>query len=93
MTPILTTQVIPDLAPITVGTPNQPVQGGFERLLEKVNTTLKRADSLAAGYAAGRVGLTQAVLASEQADTSFQFVIALRDRALTAYQQIMNLQV
>ena len=93
MTPLLPTQVIPDLAPASTATSSQPVQGGFERALEKVNTTLQQADTMAAGYAEGKVGLTQAVLASEQADTAFQFVIALRDRALSAYQQIMNLQV
>ena len=93
MTPVLPTQVIPDLAAAGTATSSRPVQGGFDRALEKVNTTLEQADAMAAGYAEGKVGLTQAVLASEQADTAFQFVIALRDRALSAYQQIMNLQV
>ena len=93
MTPLLPTQVIPDLAPASAAAPGAPAQGGFERVLEQVDTTLKQADAMAAGYAEGKVGLTQAVLASEQADTTFQFVIALRDRALSAYQQLMNLQV
>jgi len=39
------------------------------------------------------VGLTEAVLASEKADTTFQLVMAFRNRALAAYQEIMNLQV
>jgi flagellar hook-basal body complex protein FliE len=93
MTPLLPTQVVPDLAPAGASAPGAPAQGGFERVLEKVDATLRQADEMAAGYAEGKVGLTQAVLASEQADTTFQFVIALRDRALSAYQQIMNLQV
>jgi len=48
---------------------------------------------MAAGYAQGKVGLTDAVLASEKADTAFQVTMAIRNRALSAYQEIMNLQV
>lgn len=54
---------------------------------------LNRADQMAAGYAQGKVGLTDAVLASSQADTEFSTLIAVRNRALSAYQEIMNLQV
>lgn len=58
-----------------------------------MNDRLKQADRLAAEYAAGGADLTKAVLASEQADLAFQFVMAVRDRALSAYQQIMSMQV
>jgi len=33
------------------------------------------------------------VLASEKADTTFQVAMAIRNRALAAYQEIENLQV
>ena len=41
-------------------------------MVEQVSDTLKQADQMAAGYAQGKVGLTDAVLASEKADTTFQ---------------------
>jgi flagellar hook-basal body complex protein FliE len=86
---------IQDLAPVT---PQQPVGGsapasGFQQIVEQVSDTLKNADQMAAGYAKGQVGLTDAVLASEKADTTFQVVMAIRNRALAAYQEIENLQV
>ncbi len=93
MIPVLPTQSLPDLAPVGVAAPSGPAPNAFERTLESVNATLKQADAMAAGYAQGKVGLTEAVLASERADVTFQFVMAVRSRALAAYQEIMNLQV
>ena len=85
---------IQDLAPITPQSSSGAVaSGGFEQVVEQVADTLKSADQMAAGYAQGKVGLTDAVLASEKADTTFQVVMAIRNRALAAYQEIENLQV
>lgn len=93
MSIVLPTQGLPDLAPVTPQQAGGTHQGGFSQLLEQVNNVLAGADQLAAGYAQGKVGLTDAVLASEKADTTFQMVMAVRNRALAAYQEIMNLQV
>jgi len=84
---------IQDLAPITPQTNATPSANGFQQVVEQVSDTLKQADQMAAGYAQGKVGLTDAVLASEKADTTFQVAMAVRNRALSAYQEIMNLQV
>ena len=85
---------IQDLAPITPQpAPGTPAASGFAQIVEQVSDTLKQADQMAAGYAQGKVGLTDAVLASEKADTTFQVTMAIRNRALSAYQEIMNLQV
>jgi len=86
-------QGLADLVPIQPQEANAPAQGGFAQVLEQVNGILQRADQLAAGYAQGQVGLTEAVLASQKADTTLLTVMALRNRALAAYQEIMNLQV
>jgi flagellar hook-basal body complex protein FliE len=85
---------IQDLAPVKpqAATPAAPASG-FEQVIEQVADTLKQADQMAAGYAQGKVGLTDAVLASEKADTTLQVTMAIRNRALSAYQEIMNLQV
>ena len=85
---------ISNLAPITP----QPDSGaaaasGFNKVFEQVNTILERADQMAAGYAEGKVGLTEAVLAAEHADTTFGVAMAVRNRALTAYQEIISMSV
>jgi len=92
MNPIIAPQNLAELAPLAPQT-SAPPSSGFGQVLEHVNEVLTRADQMAAGYAQGKVGLTDAVLASSQADTEFSALIAVRNRALAAYQEIMNLQV
>jgi len=93
MNPILPSQGIPDLASITPQDATTPHKGGFAQVLEQVSNVLENADQMAAGYAQGKVGLTDAVLASEKADTTFSLTMAIRNKALSAYQEIMNLSV
>jgi len=93
MSTIIATQGLPELAPIRPETPGASSSNGFNQLLAHVDDLLSRADQLASGYAQGKVGLTDAVLASTKADTEFQTLMAVRNRALSAYQEIMNLQV
>jgi flagellar hook-basal body complex protein FliE len=94
MSIVLPSQGLPSLAPVTPeSATGASQQSGFSQVLESVNSILKKADQLAAGYAQGKAGLTEAVLASEDADTTFQMTIAVRNRALAAYQEIMNIQV
>ena len=89
----ITIQGLPDLAPIRPQPAEAPQTGGFEGVLEQVSEVVQKADQLAAGYAQGKVGLTEAVLAANNADTSFQLLMSVRNRALAAYQEISSLQV
>jgi flagellar hook-basal body complex protein FliE len=93
MNTIVPSQSIPDLASVTPqeATASQP--SGFSQVLEQVSNVLENADQMAAGYAEGKVGLTDAVLASQKADTTFSLTMAIRNKALAAYQEIMNLSV
>jgi flagellar hook-basal body complex protein FliE len=93
MNPIIAAQGLAELAPIRPEAAAPAAHGGFGQVLEQVNNILTQADQMAAGYAQGKVGLTDAVLASSQADTEFSTLMAVRNRALAAYQEIMNLQV
>ena len=93
MSTIIASQGLPDLAPIRPEGSTASNNNGFGQLLEHVSDLLARADQLASGYAQGQVGLTDAVLASTKADTEFQTLMAVRNRALSAYQEIMSLQV
>lgn len=88
----IASQELPGLAPITPQTPGAPA-GGFSQVIEQVSDALQGADKMAAGYAQGKVGLTDAVLAAEKANVAFQVTMAARNRALSAYQEIMNLSV
>ena len=93
MNTIVPSQGIPDLAPITLQDLSAPKEAGFKQVLEQVSQVLENADKMAAGYAQGKVGLTDAVLASQTADTTFSLTMAIRNKALAAYQEIMNLSV
>jgi flagellar hook-basal body complex protein FliE len=93
MSAVLPSQVLTALAPLNAESATPVQQSGFSQVLTQVNQVLANADTAAAGYAQGKVGLTEAVLASEKADITFQILIAVRNRALAAYQEIMNLQV
>ncbi len=93
MNTIVPNQGIPDLASITPQDATTAQQGGFSQVLEQVSNVLENADQMAAGYAQGKVGLTDAVLASQKADTTFSLTMAIRNKALAAYQEIMNLSV
>jgi len=93
MSAVFPSQGLSGLAPVLPQPTQAAPQGGFNELLNQVDGILQRADQLAADYAQGKAGLTEAVLASEKADTTFQLVMAFRNRALAAYQEIMNLQV
>ena len=93
MITLLPTQNLPDVLPVRPETSQQTTSNGFTQFVTKANELLAKADATAAGYAQGKIGLTDAVLASERADTTFQVLMAVRNRALAAYQEIMNLQV
>jgi flagellar hook-basal body complex protein FliE len=93
MSMIFSTQSLPEIVPLKPEPASEPNQSGFSEILASANGILAHADSAAAQFAQGTVGLTEAVLASERADTTFQVLMAVRNRAVAAYQEIMNLQV
>jgi flagellar hook-basal body complex protein FliE len=93
MNPVIAAQGLAELAPASPAPVAGATPGGFSQVLDQVNSLLQQADQMAANYAQGKVGLTEAVLASSSADTAFGALMAVRNRALAAYQEIMNLQV
>lgn len=93
MIPLIASQGLADLAPIQPATSGAAPAGGFGQMLDQVNQLLQQADQTAAAYAQGKAGLTEAVLASSAADTTFAALMAVRNRALAAYQEIANLQI
>ena len=90
----LPSAIVPEitLRPPAAGT-DTTAPGSFAAMLTSLDEALKQADQAAAGYAQGRTGLSEAVLAAERADITFGLAVALRNRALAAYQQIASMAV
>ncbi|MEM9035310.1 MAG: flagellar hook-basal body complex protein FliE [Actinomycetota bacterium] len=72
---------------------------GFGEMLndgiEAVASSERNADALAQRFAVGdpNVDIQDVTVATTEAGLSVQLMVAVRDRALDAYQQIINLQV
>lgn len=75
-----------------------PSGEGFSRLvlqgLEAVSRSEQEADALVRAMAAGEpVQPHDVMIATAKAELSVQMLVAIRDKALEAYQQVMNLQL
>ncbi len=77
----------------------EPVDSGFAELLqasvEKVNETQASAAELAESFERGDadVGLPEVMIALQTASLSFQAMTEVRNRLVTAYQEIMNMPI
>lgn len=76
---------------------NEPVKSFGEFLideLKKTNELQLESDKLNAALAAGRVeDISQVVVAAQKADLALQLTLQLRNRATSAYQEFMRMQV
>ena len=73
--------------------PEAPFADRFEAALSVANETLQAAEQSAQQLAEGEVDVVDTMIALGKADLSLRFVVALRNRALEAYTEIMRLQV
>lgn len=62
--------------------------------LDGVNAQIQQADQLQARFSTGAadVSLSDVMLATQKASLSFQAALQVRDKLVTAYQDIMNIQ-
>ena len=73
--------------------------GGFEDLLKqsvnKVNNTQQEASKLAEAFQKGdpNVQLSELMVAMQKSSVSFQAMLEVRNKLVSAYQEIMNMQV
>ena len=73
--------------------------GGFgdslAQAISSVNETQMAAKNLKAGYAAetGEASLAEVMIAAQKADLSFRAMTEVRNKLVTAYQEIMNMPV
>ena len=94
---------VPDVTP-GGGTPSAtpevaPVAGGsfkdaVKSFLGGVNEKMATSDKLTTELAAGQTHNSEKVITSvEEANLAFQFTLAVRNKLLTAYQEIQQMQV
>lgn len=82
----------------TAGPEETGAQGGFadnlRAALDKVNETQFRAESLSEGYEKGEVtDIAKVMLARQEAGLAFEATLQVRNRLLSAYQDIMRMGV
>ena len=62
--------------------------------LKEVNTLQKKSDAMNAALAAGEVDdISQVVIAGQKAEIALQLTMQVRNKALSAYQELMRMQV
>jgi flagellar hook-basal body complex protein FliE len=71
--------------------------GGFggmiEKLVSEAATTMRSAESASAKQVAGKGDLIDVVTAVGAAETALDTVVAVRDRMVNAYSEIMRMQI
>ena len=73
--------------------PSAPFAGLFQDAVKNVQTLEQQASSAVEGLMDGSgVDIHTAMIATEKADTAFQLALAVRSKAVGAYQQIMGMQ-
>ncbi len=75
----------------------EEVQGGFGAalagVLDDAMKTTKAGEQAMAASASGKAELVDVVTAVANAETTLETVVALRDRMISAYQEIMRMPV
>jgi flagellar hook-basal body complex protein FliE len=62
--------------------------------LKETNSLQNKADAMNAALAAGEVDdISQVVIAGQKAEIALQLTMQVRNRALSAYQELMRMQV
>ena len=81
---------------------NQPAAAGgadFAQVLQnsiaQVNQTQQEAESMAANFAAGdgNANLHEVMISLQKANVSFQEMVQVRNKLVTAYHDVMNMQI
>ena len=99
----LAAQVKPAVPPVHGDQSAQPVSatgaGSFATLMKQglssVNQTQRSADALATDFQRGKPGveLADVMIEMQKANVSFRAAVEVRNRMISAYQEIMNMQV
>ncbi|QDX25789.1 flagellar hook-basal body complex protein FliE [Sphingomonas suaedae] len=79
------------------GSADAPVSGGFGQLVQdmvgEASGSLKAAETASARQIAGKGDLIDVVTAMGAAEVALDTVVAVRDRVVNAYSEIMRMQI
>jgi len=82
--------------PTTVKNPDKAGGAGFDEILKdaagKISQVQKDAETAVRELSSGG-DVTSAVIAMEKADMTFQLMVEVRNRLLSAYEEIMRMQI
>jgi flagellar hook-basal body complex protein FliE len=72
----------------------QTVTGAFSQALDALSQSQTSSDALIQKLAAGEnVDLHQVMIAAEQTDIQFRVALAMRDKLVEAYHEVMRMQI
>ena len=84
----------PDLSPSTGGGGSSPNFGGMvSSMIGEASTALKGAEAASAKQVAGKGDLVDVVTAIGAAEMALDTVVAVRDKVVGAYSEIMRMQI
>lgn len=89
-------QQVKEAAPATqpAQTQNDGFAGALKNALDGVNTSQRKADDISAAYERGDVtDVAKVMLARQEAGVAFEATLQVRNRLLSAYQDIMRMGV
>lgn len=88
-------QSLTGLQPETkAGSAAQQIGSSFENALQSLSQAQSESDGLIEKLAAGdNVDLHQVMIATEQTDINFRVAMAIRDRLVDAYREVMRMTV
>ncbi len=93
VTPGTAAKAYSDVVSGTIGHGGADFGGVLARAVAGVIDTTKAAEHQAMGAIAGKGNLTDVVSAVAQAELALQTTVAIRDRVIQAYQEIMRMPI
>jgi flagellar hook-basal body complex protein FliE len=91
----LSTQAQGRALPAATAVPQSSFQSLFKNSIDSVNSTQQQAESLAQAFETGapNADLASVMVAMQKANISFQAMVQVRNKLVSAYQEVMNMQV
>jgi flagellar hook-basal body complex protein FliE len=81
-------------APAQTSTPAEGFAGALKNALGEVNASQQKAEALSVGYEKGEVtDVAKVMLARQEAGVAFEATLQVRNKLLSAYQDIMRMGV
>jgi flagellar hook-basal body complex protein FliE len=92
-----TMNIMPPMPTLADDGPTSPLTGGFGGMIEGMigdaAGSLRKAEAASAKQVAGKGDLVDVVTAIGAAETALDTVVAVRDRMVSAYTEIMHMQI